>query len=82
MMRLAGYPEETVEYPPKQISVWAREVYGYNYDLNMETLDKSLKLLVVRHPFERLLSAYRDKLANSTAGKKDSKSFANSENKY
>lgn len=32
-------------------------------------MQDTTKLLVVRHPFERLLSAYRDKLENSIAGR-------------
>jgi len=31
-------------------------------------LQEAKKWMIVRHPFERLLSAYRDKLENSTAG--------------
>jgi len=38
----------------------------YN-DLILQVLQQSLKMLVVRHPFARLLSAYRDKLEHNTA---------------
>ncbi|ODM99344.1 Carbohydrate sulfotransferase 13, partial [Orchesella cincta] len=68
MMRLAGYSEGALQNPPKQLSIWAREVYGDADNFGKDEIAKSLKLLVVRHPFERLLSAYRDKLANSTVG--------------
>jgi len=64
MMLLAGYDEEAISNPPKQLSIWAREVYG---DVEPdETFTHSKKLLIVRHPFERLVSAYRDKLANAS----------------
>lgn len=68
MMRLAGFDDKTIETPPKQLSIWAREVYGELDNLSKDDLDKFIKLLVVRHPFERLLSAYRDKLENSSYG--------------
>ena len=28
MMRLAGISEKDLTHPPKQLSIWAREVYG------------------------------------------------------
>ena len=37
------------------------------FSLNFQLLRESIKWIVVRHPFERLLSAYRDKIENSTA---------------
>lgn len=69
MMILAGFDEEKVKNPTKQLSIWAREVYGDSDNFKTSELRKSVKLLVVRHPFERLLSAYRDKLANSSYGR-------------
>jgi hypothetical protein len=37
----------------------------------LQAFHSTLKLLVVRHPFERLLSTYRDKLENTRTGAKE-----------
>ncbi|XP_046417380.1 carbohydrate sulfotransferase 11-like isoform X1 [Neodiprion fabricii] len=67
---LNGIPEEALANSSGQISIIARSVLP-EMELSeaVEALEKSRKLLVVRHPFERLLSAYRDKLENSVAGR-------------
>ena len=67
MMILKGYSEQFLSNPPKQLSIIANEVYP-DPEPGME-FNAAFKLLVVRHPFERILSAYTDKLANSTGGK-------------
>lgn len=67
MMILKGYSEEFLANPPKQLSILADEIYE-DAEPGME-FNKAVKLLVVRHPFERIVSAYKDKLANSTGGK-------------
>ncbi|XP_066600335.1 carbohydrate sulfotransferase 11-like isoform X2 [Prorops nasuta] len=64
---LNNVPEEEINDGKEQISSISRRVMPeLEYPEADEVLGKSGKLLVVRHPFERLLSAYRDKLENST----------------
>lgn len=63
-------PEETLNNGKEQLSTIARRVIPeLEYPEADRVLNTSKKLLVVRHPFERLLSAYRDKLENSVAGR-------------
>ena len=67
---LMNVPEETLNSGKEQLSTIARRaIPELEYPEADHVLTTSRKLLVVRHPFERLLSAYRDKLENSIAGR-------------
>nr|CAD7404804.1 unnamed protein product [Timema poppensis] len=66
---LGGYTEQFLTNSNKQLSDLARKVYPeLEYSEAEQAFHDTLKLLVVRHPFERLLSAYRDKLENVQVG--------------
>ncbi|XP_031780903.1 carbohydrate sulfotransferase 11-like [Nasonia vitripennis] len=67
---LNGVSEKELSSGKEQISVIARRIIPeLDYPEADVLLSNTAKLLIVRHPFERLLSAYRDKLENSVAGR-------------
>merc|ERR1739838_182102 len=67
-LRLADVPEyEIPEDNGMGLHAFLREKYPLlSKNLNKQFMPVSLKFLVVRHPFERVISAYMDKLADYT----------------
>ena len=68
---MKGVTSDDILRSGKQISDVARQYYpSIDYPEADKVLkESSIKFMIVRHPFERLLSAYRDKLSNSTVGR-------------
>merc|ERR1712029_7009 len=58
------YDKESVKHLENQANVLARKEFGYleNWEKYPEFTKNGQTIIFVRHPFERLLSAFRDKL--------------------
>uniref|UniRef100_A0A2P2HZ57 Carbohydrate sulfotransferase n=2 Tax=Hirondellea gigas TaxID=1518452 RepID=A0A2P2HZ57_9CRUS len=66
---LAGVREEFLRMSKEQISTVARRVWPpLEYEDAEKVVPETTKFMIVRHPFERLVSAYRDKLENLNTG--------------
>ncbi len=64
--RLAGYPDVYLKkqrIPPVSL---ARKFYHRPSKVELgEEMENSVSFLIARHPFDRFVSAYRDKIANA-----------------
>ncbi|XP_064092574.1 carbohydrate sulfotransferase 11-like isoform X1 [Macrobrachium nipponense] len=66
LLELAGYTENDLLYRDKPLQTILRDTYRpVKIDNINKTLGNSVKFLFVRHPFQRLVSAYRNKLEDS-----------------
>lgn len=70
-LSLAGISESYAKNTKEQVSTVARRVWpSLPYDEAKEAMGMCVKAMVVRHPFERLASAFRDKLELVAGGEK------------
>ncbi|KAF2362900.1 Sulfotransferase [Trinorchestia longiramus] len=70
LCQLGGSDPHFLNSTSQQISTIARKLWPQlDYDEASMVVPTTLKFMLVRHPFERIISAYRDKLENINIGR-------------